>query len=226
MKKYYFLALLIGTIRLAWAGPAHEMAAHLLDRIGEQKNFRATFTYHIQSDQKESSEKKLVGSITVQGHQYRLSIGGQEIISDGTTVWTYLPDANEVQINAYDPEQGASAPWLLFTNWRQTHEFYDLSDQIIYSKRGGCYKRNDGNGTYDIYLTATMVAKASENTIQKLVITGNRGRLDIKRLEVLDSNQQWHRFSVTKFKTSLALDDAFFKFMPENYAGIEVIDMR
>ena len=227
-KKYYLLALLSCITHLAWAGPAYEMAADLLDRIGESKNFQATFTYHTQTDQEEPPKEKLIGSITVQGPQYRLSMGGQEIVSDGTTVWNYLPDANEVQINAYDPEQGASIPWLLFTNWRQNYEFHDLSVQNIYSKRGGYYKCD--NGTYDIYHTVTIVAKDPENTIRKLAIMGNRDtmlvRLDIKRLEVLDSNKNRHCFSITKFKTDLALDDAFFKFIPENYADIEVIDMR
>ncbi len=225
MQKYYLLVLLSCTTSLAWAGPAHEMAAHLLDRIGKPKNFQATFIYYTQPDQEEPLEEQLAGSITVQGHQYRLSMSGQEIVSDGTTVWSYLPDANEVQINAYDPEQGASMPWLLFTNWRQTYEFHDLRSQNIYNKQGGGYYKCD-NGTYDIYHTVTMVTKAPENTIQKLVITGNRDRLDIKRLEVLDSNQHWHIFSITKLVTDLALDKAFFNFSLEQYTDIEVIDMR
>ena len=215
MRKYYFLALLLCTTRLVWAGPPDEMAAHLLDSISKLKNFQATFTNQIQE---EVSGEELTGSIIVQGNQYRLVMGGQEVISDGTTVWNYLVDANEVQINDYNPEQNASMSWLLLTNWRQKYQFHNLSTQKVYHK---C-----GNGPYDIHHTVTIIARDPENDVQQLIITIERDTKHIKCLEALDSNRQRHIFFITKFETELALDEAFFKFIPENHADIEVIDMR
>ena len=41
---------------------------------------------------------KFEGKIVVQSDKYRLELEEQEVINNGTTVWTYLPDVNEVNI--------------------------------------------------------------------------------------------------------------------------------
>lgn len=212
MKKYHLLALLSCATQLAWAGPIDQVALHSVDKAIQHKNFQATFTYYMQPDQEGASGEELTGSITVQSDQYRLVMGGQETVSDGTTAWNYLADANEVQINDYDPEQGVSTPWLLLTNYRRDYKFHDCQ---------GAQKI--GNKCYDI---VTLIAKEADNDLRQIAITIEWGTHHIKRLEALDSNRQRHIFSITKFETELALDDAFFKFIPENYVDIEVIDMR
>lgn len=212
MKKYYLLVLFSYITHLSWAGPIDQVALHSVDKAIQHKNFQATFTYHTHSGQSEPGTEPLTGSITVQGHQYRLAMGEQEIVSDGKIVWNYLPEANEVQINDYNPEQGAGTPWPLLTNYRQDYKFHDF--------RGA---QKVGKKRYDV---VTLMAKDPENALQQIAITIEWVTHHIKRLEVQDSNQQQHSFSITKFKTDLVLDDTFFKFIPENYADIEVIDMR
>lgn len=43
------------------------------------------------------------GEIIVQGPKFNLKLSGQEIINNGTTVWTYLKESNEVNITNYEP---------------------------------------------------------------------------------------------------------------------------
>ncbi|MEL6358562.1 MAG: outer membrane lipoprotein carrier protein LolA, partial [Bacteroidota bacterium] len=153
MRKYYLLALFICTIQLSWAGPPEEVALNLVDKAIGHKNFQATFTYRFQSEQDEASEEQ-VGSITVQGYQYRLAMGGQEIVSDGKIVWNYLPDAKEVQINDYNPEQGAGTPWPLLTNYRQDYKFHDFQGT-----------QKIGKKHYDI---VTVIAEDPNNDLQQI----------------------------------------------------------
>lgn len=40
---------------------------------------------------------------------------GQEIYCDGKTMWTYLKDANEVQISNYNPKSSDINPSEIFT---------------------------------------------------------------------------------------------------------------
>lgn len=210
MKKYCLLTLFSCITSLTWAGSQEKKAFALLDSISRHKNLQASFSYHIQQDQ-EPSEEKLTGSITVQGPQYHLSMGGQEIISNGTTVWNYLPDANEVQINDYAPEQGANTPWFLLTNYRKDYQFTSLHSQQI-----------EGRNHYTVALTA----KDIENNMQVVVITIEQKTKKVKRLESLDNDQNRHTYSITDFVTNVALEDTFFYFVPEDHIDIEVIDMR
>lgn len=213
MKKYSLLILLSCTTSLAWARPAEDIARNLLEEsIGKHKNFQATFTYQIQPDQEKVAEEKLTGRLTLQGHQYRLSIDGQEVVSDGTTIWNYLKEAKEVQITNCDPKEALHTPWLLLTNYHQEYTFESLNHHQKMNKKA--------------YAVVTLRAKDPENNLQQVIIAIEWGTKHIKRLEVVDNNHTRHIFSVSKFGTDLALEETFFNFIPESYAGVEVIDLR
>lgn len=54
-----------------------------------------------QAEQKKPETQK--GKIVQSGKKFFASTSDQEIYCDGKTVWIYLKDANEVQVNNYDP---------------------------------------------------------------------------------------------------------------------------
>ena len=210
MKKYLLLGLLGVLSKLAMAQQEEEKAFALLDSLRQHHNLQATFTYHSQSPQGQLGES-LEGTITVQGNQYHLTTAEQEIINNGETVWTYLAAANEVQINDHDPDQEAATPWTLLTNYRQDYGFLRLRTRQV------------DDQVCDVI---ELLAKDKENALLQITLTIERATEHIKRLEALDSNKTRHVFSITNFATDVVLDDIFFKFNPEQYAGIEVIDMR
>jgi outer membrane lipoprotein carrier protein len=121
MKKVYLLLLLLGGF-FSHTRAQHqdeEKAFVLLDSIG-QRSFQATFMYNHRSPQGEL-EEAFEGKIVVQGNQYRLTLPEQEVINNGQTVWTYLEDVKEVQITDHNPEQEATTPWSILTNYRQNY---------------------------------------------------------------------------------------------------------
>jgi outer membrane lipoprotein carrier protein len=189
--------------------PDEEKAFKILDQIS-QHNFQATFTYHSRSPQHEQSET-LEGKIAVQGHRYRLSIQDQEIINNGQTVWTYLKDANEVQITEQDPEQNTATPWTIFANYRQSYTLNSLDTH------------QDNGHVYDII---KLIAKDIEQPLSKVTLTIEHTTKYINRVEILDSNQTLYTFSITDFEYDLKFDTTFFNFNIKEHRGIEIIDMR
>jgi len=56
-----------------------------------------------------------VALLYVKGNKYKVQVKNQEVISDNKTVWTYIKDANEVQVNDYEPDENSITPSQIFT---------------------------------------------------------------------------------------------------------------
>jgi outer membrane lipoprotein-sorting protein len=166
--------------------------------------------YNHQSPQGEL-EEAFEGKIVVQGNQYRLTLPEQEVINNGQTVWTYLKDANEVQIINHDPEQEATTPWTILANCRQNYVLDRLDAQQVDEHVCDLVK---------------LVSKDNEHDLLKVTLTIAHATRHIERLEILDSNQTLHIFFITEFAYDLDLNPAFFYFNAKKYPGVEVIDMR
>ena len=211
MKKYCLLLLLGSFFGTAMAKHREKEVFALLDSIG-QHSFQATFTYESQSPQGRL-EETLEGQIAIQNNQYRLTIGGQEVISNGQTVWTYLTEANEVQIADCDPEQAATNPWTLVADCRQDYKLISIHAQQVDNQ---------------IYHVIDLLAKDPEHDLPKIVLTIKHPPSPpvIQRIEALDSNQTLHIFTIKYLAYDLKLDKAFFDFNPSEHHGVEIIDMR
>jgi outer membrane lipoprotein-sorting protein len=60
--------------------------------------FEASISYVLTNDVEKVNEE-FKGKITVKGDKFRLALPEQEVINNGSTVWTYLPEAKEVNID-------------------------------------------------------------------------------------------------------------------------------
>ena len=79
-----------------------EKAKQILDQLSVKtktyQTVKANFSYTLENKADEIREIQ-EGTLITKDEKYFLSIGGQEIICDGKVIWTYLPDAGEVQIS-------------------------------------------------------------------------------------------------------------------------------
>ena len=92
----------LGVIAVMISGMAmaqqDQAARDILDAMSNKYRtipaFSADFTYTLENAQ-ESLNEAFKGKITVKGVKYRLELEGQEIINDGTSIWTYLGEVNQ-----------------------------------------------------------------------------------------------------------------------------------
>ena len=174
MQSYlsYLLLALLGIGNACHCAMAQhqdeESASKILHQIGKH-SFQGTFTYVHLSPQQEVLESFEGGKIAVQGRQSRLGLPGQEIINNGETVWTYLTEANEVQITDYDPEQGPITPWTIFANYQQHYKFSRLDTH-----------QAEGH-TYD---SVSLWARDSEHVLADIKITVERSTKKIQHIAV------------------------------------------
>jgi len=74
-------------------------------------------------DQKTKKSDSRSGSIVLKGNKYKLMLAGQEIYCDGKSAWTYLKEANEVQISGADDKTNGISPTNIFTIYENVFAF-------------------------------------------------------------------------------------------------------
>ena len=96
-------------------------ATGLIDQLASNlksfSNMRIEFTYQMDNDQQKLHEKTK-GTILVEKNKFRILLDGKIIINDGKAVYTYLPEAKEVQINPVEEESDQLSPTSLLNNYK------------------------------------------------------------------------------------------------------------
>jgi outer membrane lipoprotein carrier protein len=175
-------------------------------KYGSMSGFKATFTYSMSNPQAGINETS-AGTITVKGSKFHLAMGNQEVINNGTTVWTYLKDANEVNISTYDPEDDDITPTKIYT---------------IY-KKGYKYLLVEENATTQ---TIDLIPENRNNPFFKVRLLIDKKDKSIKSWKIFEKSGNTFDYSVKTFTPNLVLKDAEFVFDKTKYKGVEVVDLR
>ena len=215
MKKRICLLLLLSAPLYHVLAHKNAQALKILERISHPDTFQATFVYIRAEDQQveppEEYQKEVAGQVMVKGNKYHLTLGEQVIINNGETVWTYLPEANEVHISSHDPKQEELTPIKLLTIYRQGFLPIALRSKTI------------NNQSYDV---VDLIAEDKEGLITQISLAIERKTRQLSRLEAWDSNHTLHTFLITAFEPDVELNDTYFDFNQKLYDEVEIIDLR
>ena len=175
------------------------------------KSPQASFTYSVENAAGKVLSTK-TGNVAMKGSKYHVLINGQEIFSDGTTVWTYDKGANEVTITRLDASANAVSPQKLFTN------FYDKD---FYYKLNGTSKQG-GKTVQEIELTPVDKSRP----FHKVYVWIDKANNTLYGTKVLEKSGNRYSYTVTKFNPNAPVADASFVFDKNKFPGVEVVDLR
>ena len=186
----------------------------ILKEVSEKtKSFssiRISFTYNMDNPSAKVHESE-TGTLLVKGDQYRLDIAGQKVISDNKTVWTYITEANEVQINAVEEDKNVLTPTRLLTSYSEDYKS-KLTGEVT----------KDGRAQYVIELKPN--ADKSFTTVELNV---DKELFRITRIAIQDKSGNTFSYIVNNFEPNVSsVKDSDFIFNERDYPGVEVIDMR
>lgn len=185
----------------------------LLDEVSAKtksyKSIKAEFTYSMENKQAKLSESKN-GSLLVSGDKYKLTLAGQQVFCDGKTIWTYIREANEVQVNTLEHNEEALTPSKLLSSYNTDYKAKQMRD-----------KPNSDLNTESFELTPNN----SKNFVKALLVV-DKVKKQVKSFSLFDKNGNTFTYKVSKFQTDLPVTAADFTFEPANYPGVEIIDMR
>jgi outer membrane lipoprotein-sorting protein len=215
MKKATLLSGLLLLITFAFAQQNDPSAKKILDQVSNKfKSFKAvqsTFTLQIE-DARGKVQGVKTGTVYMKGPKYRVNITGQEIYSDGKSVWTYDKGANEVTITQVDPSGTSITPQKLFTS------FYDKD--FLYKLNG---EKKIGNRTLqEIEMTPVDKTKA----FHKVYLLIDKKAQTIYSTKVLEKNGNVYSYTVNTLNGKSPVPDDVFVFNKAKYPGVEEVDLR
>src|SRR6187431_1206045 len=125
------LILSILTLFLAFSafGQYDPKALQILDAMSKKykafKAFEANISQTLTNDVEKINEE-FKGKITVKGDKFRLVMPEQEVINNGSTIWTYLPEAKEVNIDNVDAKSDEVTPSKFYEIYKKNFKYLYL----------------------------------------------------------------------------------------------------
>ena len=172
--------------------------------------FKAGFTYSMSNPSAGINESSS-GTITVKGSKFHLDMGNQEVINNGTTVWTFLKDANEVNVSNYDPEDDDITPTKIYSIYKKGYKYMLVEEKT----EAGV-----------VVQTIDLIPENRNNPFFKVRLTINKKDKTIKSWKIFEKSGNSYDYAVKTFTPNLVLNDTEFVFDKTKHKGVEVVDLR
>ena len=214
MKKLGLLLSLMLLLNASTWAQRDPKALEVLDAMSEKYQnidaFSAKLVYKLENPSERLNET-FKGEIKVMGEKYRLKIGEQEIINNGTTIWTYLREVNEVNVDNYYPEDDPMAPAKIYTIYRDGYKYAYVEQ-----------KKQKGN----LVEVIDLEPENKDEPFYKIRLTISKEDKTLLNYKVFDKNGNRYLWSVSDFDPNLKLTASHFEFDAGDYKDVEIIDLR
>lgn len=190
---------------------AQEILKGVSNKYKSFKSVKATFVISIENA-KDNSKEVQKGTIYIRGNKYKLEIASQDVISDGKTRWTYVKDANEVQIDNQKTDENSISPSNIFTMYEKGWLFKFTGEQ---KEKGMVYQ-----------LVELIPVEPKKKNLYKVKLTINKNDKFITNAKMFDKNGSISTINVEKLTPDIINDDVLFTFSADKYPGAEIVDLR
>lgn len=214
MKKFAVLMIMAVMAVTLSAQNVDGGANDLLKKVSlqYQKYNTMQFHYTLKTTKDDKTLGVSEGDFYLKGSKYKTNFGGQQLYCDGTSIWSYDKDANEVSIYEYDPDddQNLMNPQRVLKDWASNFRAKFIRDEFT------------NNVQYSI-VDLTPKTSQSYYRIRVYIV---KTSLKIAKIAVYEKDNTVYTYSITQFKSDIPLDDKLFVFDKTKYPGVEVNDMR
>lgn len=193
-------------------------AKEILDAVSAKtkayKSFKTDFTYTMENKTEKINEKQS-GTLISKGNKFHLVLAEQEVFSDGKAIYTYIKEANEMQINAIpsDTESDETiSPNNIFTMYEKGFKYKYEKDEKIEGKNMHIINLYPVKPKEKSYHTITLTIDAAAKQINKIKISGKDGTI--------------FTYQVKTFEPDFTVEDSKFTFNKTKYPKAEIVDLR
>jgi outer membrane lipoprotein-sorting protein len=212
--KNLILGLMAMILTVSVSAQYDPKALEILDAMSNKYKsidvFEANIACTLTNDVDKINEE-FKGKITVKGDKFRMVLPEQEVINNGATIWTYLPEAKEVNIDNYDPNSEDVNPSKMHEVYKKGFKYLYLQDK---SEGGVLCEEID------------LVPEKKDAQYFKIKMFINKKEKTIQSFTLFDKGGNRYKYTISKFTSNAKVDDTYFVFDPKKYPGVEVIDLR
>jgi outer membrane lipoprotein carrier protein len=163
----------------------------------------------ITNDTKAGDVTTMSGSAIISGDKYRLVLDDNNIWTDGSNVWNFLPDVNEVTITETDPDDDSfiTRPSLLFTMYEEGYKIRMV-------------EQTANEWVIDLY------PEDIASDLIRIRLKIGKTLYDLIGAEYKTKDGVTMTLTVDKYDLTFKPAGDFFTFKPADYKDVDIIDMR
>lgn len=217
MKRIFPLLLsLLAVVQLAGAqnNSKDPQALKVLNAMSNKYQalnaYTASFTQVLESPSAKVKES-INGDITVSGNKFRLAVSGQEIINNGTTIWTYMKNENEVNISDFDPDEQELTPDQIYNLYKKGYKYIYSGEEKV----GG-----------ELVHVVELTPEDRGNQVFKVRLHISKKDNSLKSWKMFRKNGNRYTYTIKKFVPNPAVSASTFTFDKSKYKGVNVVDLR
>jgi outer membrane lipoprotein carrier protein len=213
MKKILTLIILcaMGASAMAQYDPN---ALKVLDGMSAKYKTIPSYSADITSsliNETDGINENFSGKISVKGEMYKLELDEQIVINNGTTVWTYLPDVNEVNIDNYEPDEDEISPSKIYDAYKKGYKYVLTGEENV-----------DGI----LCSVVDLIPNQKDAQFFKIKLFISKNDSSLKTWTMFDKSGNKYKYSIKNFKSKINVTDKEFSFDNSKYPDVEVIDLR
>lgn len=205
MRKSLLIIIgLLLSINLS-AQTAEEYLNNVIEKTKAYNDINIIFNYRIINKEAGINES-MNGYGSMKGNSYKINVNGQEMISNGELLWTYLIDEGEVMVSEVT-EDNNSSPIAIINSFSQ-----NIKANFSYSE--------------DVNIKVIEITENEGDTFEKINVTIDNNDLKIKKVHLYTNDGNEFVYEIIDFTTNQDLPDSMFIFNEALHPNVEVIDMR
>lgn len=209
MKRLLYILPLISLLFISAQAQNTEKGKEILSGMSKKyKSYgtiKADFKYILEV-QSEKFKEEQKGTFFLKGQKFKLEMGDQIVICDGKTIWTYLKEANEVQMNRYDPKSMNISPTEIFTMY----------------EKGFLYGYTGDEGNLQV---VELTPNDKKVNYFKVKIFVDKTKSSINKSKIYEKNGNIFTYEITNQTPNFPMADNFFIFDKAKYPKVTVTDL-
>lgn len=214
MKKILIYTLVL-TFSVSSLFAQDQKAKGILDKLSVKtktyKTIKAEFVFKIDNSQEDISES-YKGTVWVKGDKYKVDLMGAVNYFDGKDKYTYLKDANEVNITEPDEDDDESLnPSTIFTMYNSGFKYKFINEKF--------------EGTRALY-EIDLYPIDLEKEYSRIKLKVDKTKNEIYSIKQYGKDGNYYTIKILKFIPNVNMTDAMFTFDKSKHIGVEVNDMR
>jgi len=186
-----------------------ELVKKASEKLRSFGSVKIDFTYEMNNTNLDIRET-MSGTLVSKGDKYHMKVGSNLFISDGTTMWSYLDDLDEVHISLVENSEGAITPTSIL-------EEFDAQFRATFIRQ----EQTQGK-TVDII---DLVPTTPQVFFKYRLAIDARNHLMVYAI-AQDRQGGTYTYTINKLEQNPGVSDSMFIFPLSAYPGVEIIDLR
>jgi len=215
--KFLFAFLLASLSLFGLVAPAtaqkDPVAKAKLDKMAAKykayKTMTVAFSLNL-NNQKAKLQRTQTGKAFLKGAKFRVEMGDQILFSDGKILYTYLKEANEINISTFKATDDIN-PANLFTMYQTGYKYTVVKDAAATSK---------GQTVIDL------VPEDAKKQVFKVRLFIKTATNELVMARVFEKSGTQYTYTMTSVAPNKPLDESLFTYDKKKYPGVTVTDLR